>query len=87
MVPDLGGGVRAAGNFPAAQVLGADGEAEELGGVGLEAVEVGGHFFGVVLFVGECGVVGCDLVWVGLVRLVDEREGARVACHCGGFAV
>lgn len=71
MIPDFCGRVRAAGDFPAAEMLGADGKAEEVGGIWIDAVEVEGHFLGVVEFVGRCDVVGFDLVGVVAVRGVD----------------
>lgn len=84
MIPDFRGRVGAAGDFPAAEVLGADGEAEEVVCIWVDAVQVGGHFLGVVEFVGGCCVVGCDFVGVVLVRLVDAREREIVFGHFWG---
>lgn len=85
MVADFRGGVGGAGDFPAAEVLGADGEAEEVVCGGVYAVQVGGHLLGVVELVGDLCVVGWYRVGVVLVRLVDAREGEVVFGHCGGF--
>lgn len=85
MVADFCGGIGGAGDFPAAEVLGADGEAEEVGCVGIYTVEVGGHFLGVVQFVGDLCITGGYYVGVVLVRLVDAREGEVEFGHCGGL--
>jgi len=55
--------------------LGANSEAEEVGGGGVEALEVGGHFLGVVKLVGDCGAVDGDSVGVVAVCGVDALEG------------
>lgn len=64
-------------------MLGADGEAEEVGGGGVEALEVGGHFLSVVEFIGEGCVVGGDCVGIVAVCGVDALEGEFVFGHCG----
>ena len=69
MVPDFSGWVRGAGDLPAAQVLRADGEAQEIGGGGVETLEVGGHFLGIVELVWEGGVVDGSLGVHGLEHL------------------
>ena len=62
----------------------ADGEAEEVGGGGVEALEVGGHFLGVVKLVRDVGTVDGDCVWIVAVCGVDALEGLLVFGHCGG---
>lgn len=76
VVSRAGHGVRRAGDFPAAEVLGADGEGEGGRGGGRELVQVGRAFLGVVEFVGEGG--GADDFGVGVegVGGVDGGEGA-----------
>lgn len=83
MVSDFGGRVRGAGDFPAAEVLGADGEVEEVGGGGVETLEVGGHLLGVVELVGDCGAVDGDCVGVITVCGVDALESQLVFGHGG----
>lgn len=61
-------------------MLGADGELEELRGVGGAFVEVGGHFVGVVQLVGDCviavaAVGDADAAGILRVGFVDERKG------------
>lgn len=65
-------------------MLGANSEAEEVGGGGVEALEVGGHFSGIVKLVRDVGAVDGDCVRVVAVCGVDALEGLLVFRHCGG---
>ena len=71
MVAGARHGVARARHFPAPEVLGADGEAEGLGGGGGALFEVGSAFLRVVDFVGHLGAVDGDFVWVFGVGCVD----------------
>ena len=64
VVAGFGHRVGGPGHFPAAEVLGADGELERFWRGGGEKEEVGGHLLGIVELVGDWGVVYRDFVGV-----------------------
>lgn len=68
-------GVGVAGDFPAAEMLGADGEAERFGGVEGALFEVASAFLRVVELVGDGGAVYGGEVRVEGVGGVDCGEG------------
>jgi hypothetical protein len=77
--------VRRARDFPTAEMLGANGEAEVLGSRGGALVKVRGAFLRVVEFVRQLFVVDGDLVWVESVRCVNGCESFVERCGHWGY--
>lgn len=71
MVANAGHWVGVSGDFPAAEVLGANCKAERFRGVRRAEGEVMGHFLGIVEFIGYFLSIDLDLFRVERVCFVD----------------
>ena len=73
-------GIIVARNFPAAQVLSARGDLQELRGFGIDGGEAGAHALGIELLEGAILAVGRHTARIVGVGCVDRREDAGELC-------